>query len=76
MASLTTCIKKAGAFLPAEDRAAILSAAQEARAGGMKAGEAGRAAVEERAEQAGEVVGGGGKREPGDGAGERRVGSR
>lgn len=45
MASLTTCLKKAGAFLPAEDRAAILAAAQEARAGGMKAGEAGRAAV-------------------------------
>jgi len=45
MASLTTCIKKAGAYLPAEDRAAILAAAQEARTGGMRAGEAGRAAV-------------------------------
>ena len=45
MASLSTCWKKAGAFLPAEDRVAILAAAQESRAGGMKAGEAGRAAV-------------------------------
>ena len=51
MASLTTCIKKAGAFLPAEDRAAILSAAQQSRAGGMKAGEAGRAAVLARLEE-------------------------
>lgn len=45
MASLTSCIRKAGAFLPADDRAAILAAAQQGRAGGMKAGEAGRAAV-------------------------------
>lgn len=50
MASLTTCLKRAGQFLPAEDRAAILAAAQENRAGGMKAGEAGRAAVLARLE--------------------------
>lgn len=45
MASLTTCLKRAGEFLPAADRAAILAAAQQSRSGGMKAGEAGRAAV-------------------------------
>lgn len=50
MASLTTCLKRAGEFLPAEDRAAILSSAQEIRASGAKAAEAGRAAVFERLE--------------------------
>lgn len=46
MASLTTCLKRAGELLPAEDRAAILAAAQEGRAGGLKPGDAGRAAVQ------------------------------
>ena len=50
MASLTTCLKRAGAHLPADDRAAILAAAQEGRAGGKKAGEAGRSAVQAQLE--------------------------
>ncbi len=45
MASLTGCIKKAGKALSADDKAAILKAAQEHRADGMKATEAGRKAI-------------------------------
>lgn len=45
MASLTGCIRKAGKFLNAEDRAAVLKAAQDYRADGMKAAEAGRKAI-------------------------------
>jgi hypothetical protein len=45
MASLTGCIKKAGKALSADDKAALLKAAQEHRADGMKATEAGRKAI-------------------------------
>ena len=45
MASLTGCIKKAGKALSEDDKAAILKAAQEHRADGMKATEAGRKAI-------------------------------
>lgn len=48
--SLTSCIKKAGSALSADDKAAILARARELRADGMKADEAAKAAVTERLE--------------------------
>lgn len=47
MASLTGCLKKAGAALRAEDKAAILDRARELRAAGQSRAEAGRMAVQE-----------------------------
>ena len=46
--SLTTCLKKAGDALNAEDRAAILAAAAANRASGMKPAEAAAKAVQDR----------------------------
>ena len=46
--SLTGCLKKAGEYLPAEDRAAILRASQQFRSEGMGTAEAAKAAVEQR----------------------------
>lgn len=48
MGSLTTCIRKAGAALHAEDKRAILEAAAAYRAEGMGATEAARRAVDKR----------------------------
>lgn len=48
--SLTSCIKKAGSALSAEDKAVILARARELRADGMKADEAAKSAVTERLE--------------------------
>lgn len=46
--SLTSCIKKAGALLHPEDKLAILDRVRELKAEGMKAGEAGKQAVQEQ----------------------------
>lgn len=46
--SLTTCIRRAGSALNAEDKAAILKVAAAYRKGGMSAADAGRKAVDER----------------------------
>ena len=46
--SLTTCLRKAGDLLDAEDKAAILARAAELRKGGSAADDAGRMAIGER----------------------------
>jgi Large polyvalent protein associated domain 38 len=48
MPSLTTCLKKAGTFIDAQDKAAILGRVRELRASGLSAGEAATQAVDER----------------------------
>lgn len=54
--SLTTCLKKVGSALAAEDKAAVLARAGVLRAEGLSATDAGRQAVDERlAEVAGQI---------------------
>ena len=54
--SLTTCLKKVGAALAAEDKAAVLARAGALRSEGLSATDAGRQAVDERlAEVAGQI---------------------
>lgn len=54
--SLTTCLKKVGAALAAEDKAAVLARAGALRSEGLSATDAGRQAVDERlADVAGQI---------------------
>jgi len=48
VSTLTSCIKKAGEYISADDRAAILRASQQFRSEGMETAEAAKAAVEQR----------------------------
>ena len=54
--SLTSCLKKAGAALRSEDKAAILARARELRGDGVKADEAGARAIREQLDSVSELL--------------------
>ena len=59
MASLTTCLKKAGDLLDPEDRAEILRLAGELRASGLNSAEAARGAIQARMAEVDRLIAGG-----------------
>jgi hypothetical protein len=59
MASLTTCLKKAGDLLDPEDRAEILRMAGELRASGLSSAEAARGAIQARMAEVDRLIAGG-----------------